>query len=216
LAEHGPLAHHFDDLAQQREASTLGVWAFLATEVMFFGGAIASFALYRWLEPRGFALASRHLDVTLGAVNTAILIGSSFTMALAVRAGALGSRRMQVAMLAVTLAFGLAFLGIKAVEYAHKGHDHLVPGASFAFPESPADFLAARRFFGFYFVLTGMHALHMVVGLGVVGHAMRRAWRGDFTPESHEFLEGTGLYWHFVDIAWIFLFPLLYLIGRHG
>src|SRR5262245_53707771 len=192
------------------------MWAFLASEVMFFGGALASFAVYRYLQPHAFALASRHLDVTLGTANTAILIGSSLTMALAVRAGQLGARREQVTTLVLTLLLGAAFLVIKGFEYAHKVHDHLVPNSGFAFHEAPEHARYARIFFSFYFVLTGIHALHMVIGLGVVGSAIRRAARGMFTREHHSFLEMTGLYWHFVDVVWIFLFPLLYLIGRHG
>ena len=209
-------AHQFDDLEQQHEAARLGMWAFLASEVMFFGGAIAAFAVYRFLEPHAFALASRHLDLPLGSINTVVLIGSSFTMALAVRAASLGARRTQVVGLLLTMLLGSAFLVVKGVEYHHKWVDHLVPGPYFDFEGPPAIARTAWIFFSFYFVLTGLHALHMVIGLVIVAIAAAKASRGAFTPEHHSMLEVTGLYWHFVDVMWIFLFPLLYLIGRHG
>ena len=207
------LAGHFDDLEQQHEAGRLGMWTFLASEVMFFGGAVAAFAVYRFLELEGFSAASRRLDLALGSINTVVLIGSSLTMALAVRAGQTGSRRGQVAGLAATFLLGAAFLVIKGFEYAHKAHDHLIPGPGFEFAAEHAR--PAFVFFSFYFALTGIHALHLIVGLGVILVALARARRGAFTPGHHSMLEVTGLYWHFVDVAWIFLLPLLYLIGRH-
>ena len=210
------LAHHFEDLAQQHEAARLGMWAFLATEVMFFGGLFTGYTVYRFLYPEAFHLASHHLDVALGTTNTAVLIGSSLTMALAIREAQLGRRRMQIAFLAATMVLGSVFLAIKGVEYHAKWTDHLLPGRSFDAAAFGAEGAHARIFYSFYFAMTGLHAAHMVVGLGILAWIARRASRGDFTPAHHSALEMSGLYWHFVDVVWIFLFPLLYLIGRHG
>jgi len=212
-AEHHPaLAHHFDDLDQQRQASELGMWVFLVTEVLFFGGLFAAYAIYRWAYPEAFHAASHHLDVTLGAINTVVLIGSSLTMALAVQGSQLGNRRMLLVFLWLTILLGSTFLGIKAVEYHHKYVEHLIPGASFHMEGFDAP--QAQIFFSLYFGMTGMHALHMVVGVGLLLTLVVRASKNEFSPEYHTPVEVTGLYWHFVDIVWIFLFPLLYLLGR--
>jgi cytochrome c oxidase subunit 3 len=210
------LAHHFEDLGQQHEAARLGMWAFLATEVMFFGGLFTGYAVYRNLYPLAFSLASRHLDVTLGTANTAVLIGSSLTMALAIREAQIGRRRQQIVYLIATMLLGTTFLVVKGIEYHHKWVDHLMPGPSFDVAAFGAEGPHARIFYSFYFVMTGVHAFHMIVGLGLMAWITRRAARGDFVPVHHTALEMTGLYWHFVDVVWIFLFPLLYLIGRHG
>ena len=210
------LAHHFASLDQQHEASRLGMWAFLITEVMFFGGVFTGYAVYRNLYPAAFRLASHHLDIALGAANTVILIGSSLTMALAIRAAQVGKRNAQVALVLATMALGTAFLVIKGFEYHHKWVDHLMPGPSFDVAAFGSEGGHARIFFSFYFVMTGLHAFHMLVGFGLLAWVARRAARGDFTPRHHAALEMTGLYWHFVDLVWIFLFPLLYLIGRHA
>ena len=213
--EHHPaLQHHFEDLEQQFEASGLGMWVFLATEVMFFGGLFMAYIVYRTWYPEAFAEGSRHLDVTLGGINTAVLIASSLTMAMAVWAGQQGSRKGQVIYLALTLLFGLGFLGIKAVEYAEKFRDHLVPGPGFEWhgAASPAN---VQMFYSLYFATTGLHALHMIIGAGLIIVLMVMAARGRFTREWNTPVEVGGLYWHFVDIVWIFLFPLLYLIERH-
>jgi len=207
-----PLKHHFDDPAQQTHAATLGMWAFLATEVLFFGGLFTAYAVYRSSYPGAFAEASRHLDVTLGTINTGVLIGSSLTMALAVWAAQTGRRRDQVLYLVLTILLGSVFLGIKVVEYGHKFHEHLVPGPHFSGSE-PAH---AQIFFSLYFVMTGMHALHMVIGIVLLAILAVRAGRGRFSPVYYSPVEVTGLYWHFVDIVWIFLFPMLYLIGLHA
>ena len=206
------LAHHFDDPEQQFEAATLGMWVFLITEVMFFGGLFASYAIYRSLYPEGFAVASRRLDYLLGAFNTAVLICSSLMMALAVHNAQRGRVRALQLFLALTMLLGLVFLGVKVVEYAHKFQEHLVPGPTFRF-EGP-EARAAQLFFSFYFVMTGLHALHMVVGIGVLAVLWVMAWRGRFSPHYYTPVEVAGLYWHFVDIVWIYLFPLLYLISR--
>ncbi len=209
-----PLAHQFDDLEQQHEAGWLGMWIFLATEIMFFGGMFAGYAVYRSVYPGAFADASQKLEVGLGATNTIVLICSSLTMALAVHAAQVGRRRSLVGLLLATMALGLVFLGIKGIEYAHKFEHHLVPGSSFLYAEGYAR--DAQVFFSFYFAMTGMHALHMVIGIGLLAVLAVRAWRGAFTPQHHAGVELTGLYWHFVDIVWIFLYPLLYLIDRHA
>lgn len=206
------LAHQFDDLDQQREASSLGMWVFLVTEIMFFGGVFTGYTVYRHAYPEAFADASRRLTVVLGAVNTAVLICSSLTMALAVRSAQRGTRRGMTAFLSLTMLLGSVFLVIKGVEYAHKFHDHLVPGATFAF-EGPHR-QHAELFFSFYFAMTGLHALHMVIGIGILGALVVLSSRGRFSPDDYAPVENTGLYWHFVDIIWIFLFPLLYLISR--
>jgi cytochrome c oxidase subunit 3 len=206
-------AHQFDDAAQQHEASWLGMWLFLATEVLFFGGMFLGYTIYRITYPEAFARASNHLDIVLGTVNTTVLICSSFTMALAVRAAQLGARRPVIIFLALTIVLGAAFLGIKFTEYYAKFVEHLVPGSGFDFEASLA--AAAEIFFSFYFAMTGMHALHMIIGLGLLSAMIVKAARGRFSASYYTPVEVIGLYWHFVDIVWIFLFPLLYLVGRH-
>ena len=207
------LKHHFDDLEQQREAATLGMWVFLATEVLFFGGLFAAYLVYRVWYPTTFGEASRNLHLTFGAINTVVLITSSLTMALAVEASAIGRRRSLILFLLVTMALGATFLVIKGFEYHHKWVEHLVPGPYFTF-DGP-DPIHAQIFFSLYFALTGLHALHMVIGLGILTVIVIMAVRGRFTAEWNTPVEISGLYWHFVDIIWIFLFPLLYLIDRH-
>jgi cytochrome c oxidase subunit 3 len=211
---HPVLAHQFESLAQQSEAATLGMWVFLATEVLFFGGLFCTYSIYRAWYPAAFAAASHELDVTLGTINTAVLIASSLTMALAVHAAQLGQRRLLMIFLVLTMALGAAFLGIKSVEYYHKFVEHHVPGPSFQFETE--HIRHAQIFFSLYFIMTGLHALHMVIGLGIMLVMLWWAWRGIITPEYYNPIEVSGLYWHFVDIVWIFLFPLLYLLGRHG
>ena len=229
---HAALAHHFDDLEQQKEASTLGMWVFLVTEVLFFGGLFLTYSVYRGLYPEAFAAASHHLDITLGGINTAVLITSSLTMALAVRAAQLGDRKALMAFLVLTMILGGAFLGIKSVEYYHKfaecraGETCHIPGPAFTFEKehvageasqtSRQDALHAQIFFSLYFVMTGLHAVHMVVGIGIMLVMFWWSWRGTITADYNSPIEISGLYWHFVDIVWIFLFPLLYLIGRHA
>lgn len=208
------LQHQFDSLEQQKDASTLGMWIFLVTEVLFFGGLFLAYTIYRWQNARGFAHASLHMDITLGTINTAVLICSSLTMAMAVHSAAMGKKRLLIGFLVATMLLGGAFLGIKAVEYTDHIHHHLLPGPGFHYPV-PADARAAEMFFSLYFAMTGLHALHMIVGIGLLTTLLVLARRGRFTAEYHSPVEICGLYWHFVDIIWIFLFPLLYLIGRH-
>jgi len=207
------LQHHFDSLEQQREASSLGMWVFLVTEIMFFGGLFTAYVVYRTFNPAAFADASSHLDITLGGVNTAVLICSSLTMALAVHGAQVGNRKALIIFLIITSLLGLTFLGIKGIEYADKFKHHLVPGSGFAYPGTAAR--QVQLFFSLYFAMTGLHALHMIIGIGVMAVLLVKACRGAYTPAYHTPVEVSGLYWHFVDIVWIFLFPLLYLLGRH-
>ena len=210
---HSSLQHQFDTLEQQKESSVLGMWMFLVTEIMFFGGLFCAYLIYRRTSYEGFAVASHELDVTLGTFNTAVLIGSSLTMAMAVWAAQTGRRKGVVGFLVGTIVLGCVFLGVKVVEYSHKFHEHHIPGHGFqweyGYPE------AAEQFFSLYFAMTGLHALHMIIGIGVLAWLLVPAWKGKYGPDYHNPVEITGLYWHFVDIVWIFLFPLLYLIGRH-
>jgi cytochrome c oxidase subunit 3 len=233
-AAHSALQHHFENMEQQREAGTLGMWVFLVTEIMFFGGMFLAYTLYRYKYPAAFAAASNHLDIKLGAVNTAVLIVSSFTMAMAVFSTQVGKRRSSIIYLILTMILGLTFLGIKAVEYKAKYDDSLIPGQLVAGrpfnPEiakhgetDPHKLHLApgvskshvEMFYWIYFAMTGMHAVHMIIGVGILTVILIMAWRRKFSPEYHAPVEITGLYWHFVDIVWIFLFPLLYLLGRH-
>jgi len=218
----GRLASHFDDLEQQHQSATLGMWTFLATEVMFFGGLFASFCIYRFTDPHAFALASRHLDIVLGSVNTFVLLTSSLTMALAVRAGQEGDRKGQVLFLLLTMALATAFLGIKGREYYEEFENQLVPGTHYSAAAlhlpagASADLVRhTQLFFVFYFFMTGLHAFHMIIGLAVMAVLAVLAHRGRFTRDDFTPLEMTGLYWHFVDLVWVFLFPLLYLIDLH-
>jgi cytochrome c oxidase subunit 3 len=210
-AEHHPrLQHHFYSLEQQNYAATLGMWAFLLTEVLFFGGLFLAYTLYRWQYTPGFVEGSHHLDRWLGGFNTVVLIGSSLTMAMAVYAAQTNQRRKQVLFLALTILLGLVFLGVKVIEYGDKFEHHLVPGPNFQFPGPNAH--AAEIFYSLYFAMTGLHALHMIIGVGLMSVILVMAWRGAFSETWYTPVEISGLYWHFVDIVWIFLFPLLYLI----
>jgi len=214
-AHHHPaLAHQFEDLGQQKEAATLGMWVFLVTEVLFFGGLFTTYSIYRHWYPEAFAAASHELDIVLGTINTAVLITSSLTMALAVHASQMGQRRLLMLFLVATMVLGTIFLGIKGVEYYEKFTEHHVPGPGFHF-EGPY-FRQAQIFFSLYFLMTGLHAVHMIIGLGIMAWMLWWSLNGTITREYASPIEISGLYWHFVDIVWIFLFPLLYLIGRHA
>jgi|SRR5687767_12638903 cytochrome c oxidase subunit 3 len=217
-SHHPRLQHHFYNMDQQLEASTLGMWVFLVTEIMFFGGLFMAYIVYRYWYPDAWVSASNHLDVGLGALNTGVLIFSSLTMALAVRSAQVGSRMGQVVNLILTIMFGATFLVVKYFEYAAKfttgkGHEDgtLIPGPTFS-PSLPK---AEQLFFALYFIMTGIHAAHMVVGIGIMLVILAMAWKGRFGPDYYGPVEVSGLYWHFVDIVWIFLFPLLYLLGAH-
>lgn len=282
------LQHQFEDMAQQRDSTTIGMWAFLAQEIMFFGGAFTAYMVFRGQYPMAFAAASNHLDVTMGAINTVVLIVSSLTMALTVYFAQKGNRNMQVLMLLLTLVFGTTFLVVKYFEYKDKWSHGFVPVAGWnmkmtgddahhaepakggehhglavdeEYKKSDAYHLKEKRgefrwadsslaeyaekkgvltsyekigyydsqgkldpqkfeskvriFFFIYFAMTGLHALHMIIGIGLLLWILMRAWRNEFSIDYFAPVELFGLYWHFVDIVWIFLFPLLYLLGRH-
>jgi cytochrome c oxidase subunit III len=216
------LLHHFATEEQQRDASNLGMWVFLGTEVMFFGGMFCAYLIYRLKYFGDFGAASKTLNAGLGATNTAVLICSSLTVVLAVWAAQTARRTLLIGSLILTLILGCAFLGIKADEYAEKFEKHHVPGASFQFnetipghPDQHANPAHAQIYFALYFIMTGLHALHMIIGLGIFTWLLVMAWKGRFTPEYNTPVEIGGLYWHFVDLIWIYLFPLLYLIDRH-
>jgi cytochrome c oxidase subunit 3 len=216
--------HHFETEQQQREAGTFGMWLFLLTEIMFF-----AYLLYRNWYHDAFVAASNQLSIPLGATNTAILIGSGFFMALGVWAAEVRKRALLVLFLVITTVLGFAFLGIKYVEYHEKWEKHHIPGAHFDVSEfvnpqayglkeqplAPDMAQKTQVFFSLYFAMTGMHALHMIIGIVLLFWLTRRAYRGDFSSGYVAPIENFGLYWHFVDIVWIFLFPLLYLINRH-
>ncbi len=203
----------FDDKEQQHLAATLGMWIFLTTEVLFFGGLIASYTVYRYLYLPAFEIGSRDLSVMWGAINTAVLICSSLTMAMAVRAAQLGRRKQVITFIIPTMILGLAFLFIKfdmewyRTEYLHG----LMPGVNFTYVGLHAHHVELFMFF--YYVLTGLHGFHMIVGVGVLTAMLIMAIRHRFDDGRSNPIEIAGLYWHFVDIVWIFLFPLLYLIG---
>lgn len=286
------LQHQFDDMGQQMDSVTIGMWTFLAQEIMFFGGLFTAYLVFRSRFPMAFAAGSNHLDAFWGWLNTLVLIVSSLTMALAVFYAQKGNRNLQVVMIILTMIFGTVFLGVKAIEYTDKYNHGLVPvdgwnkvvpegehgaesaeaaslklpfettvtaaesadGGEKLHPNPRGEFqitdddielvtLAQREgfltesekigyfsngeidpdkvkgkvqiFFWIYFVMTGLHALHMVIGLGIMLWLLVMAWRNTFSAEYYSPVEISGLYWHFVDIVWIFLFPLLYLLGRH-
>jgi cytochrome c oxidase subunit III len=277
------LQHQFDDMKQQEESVSIGMWMFLVQEIMFFGGLFTAYLVFRSRYPMAFAAGSNHLDVVMGFVNTLVLIVSSLTMALTVYYAQKSNRNMQVIMILLTMFFGAAFLGVKAIEYTAKYNDGLIPVAGFnkKVKEDPnahheaakpcwemghaeanatehkyvnprGEFLwvdcslvkqaqegnyltdaekigyfsngqidgnkfrdKVRIFYYIYFVMTGLHALHMVVGLLLMSWLLWTAWKGNYHSEYYMPVEMSGLYWHFVDIVWIFLFPLLYLLGRH-
>jgi cytochrome c oxidase subunit 3 len=228
------VAHHFDDAEQQFVAAELGMWVFLATEVLFFGGLFCGYAVYRSMYQAEFIAGSHRLDVWLGTINTAVLLTSSLTMVLAVYAAQRDRRAALILNLLLTLLLGAAFLGVKGYEYHHKFEERLVPGRHFNFEHAhdqqkakhqnqtigstegnetePINLRHVQLFFSFYFAMTGLHALHMVIGIGVLAVLVIAAARGAFAGGHFTPIEMTGLYWHFVDIVWVFLFPLLYLI----
>jgi cytochrome c oxidase subunit III len=214
---HGPeLLHHFETVEQQKESATLGMWAFLATEIMFFGGLFTAYAVYRTMYFDAFASTSKYMNVVLGGINTAILLTSSLTMALAVRAGQLNQRKAVIWLLIATMVLGGIFLGIKGVEYHEKWTENLIPGFKWHYEDAHFSH-HAQILVVLYFVMTGMHAIHMIVGEALLLSLVIMAYRNRFSDRWYTPIDMIGLYWHFVDIVWIFLFPLLYLIGHtHG
>jgi cytochrome c oxidase subunit III len=221
----------FDDLEQQHDSSMIGMWLFLSTEVLFFGGLITAYVVYRSTSPREVALASRHMAIWLGCLNTVILLGSSLTMAMAVRAAQLRQHRELIMYLGLTMALGAGFLGVKAIEYSTEFREHLVPGWDFRIPAEghgegePSDREIIEKeqlnpgryemFFVLYFFMTGLHAIHLIIGIGLVGIMAYLSYHRWFSGGGATQIEVTGLYWHFIDIVWVFLYPMLYLINVH-
>ena len=225
----------FDDLEQQHQSSMIGMWLFLATEVLFFGGLILAYVVYRTTSEREFELASAHMAVWLGFLNTVILLGSSLTMALAVRSAQLHQHRDLIVYLGLTMALGAGFLGVKAIEYTEEFNEHLVPGWNFRVHEEahhgsghsePSDREVVEKeqlnagryemFFVLYFFMTGLHAIHLIIGIGLVGIMAYLSYHRWFSGGGATQIEVTGLYWHFIDIVWVFLYPMLYLINVHS
>jgi cytochrome c oxidase subunit III len=242
----GELFGQFKTLEQQKDSATLGMWIFLVTEVMFFGGIMLAYTINRHTYFYSFAMGSNTLDIRLGGFNTVVLLASSFTMAMAVWSAQVGKKQLITMFLALTIILGFVFFGVKYVEYAQKFHHHLVPGKNFDIfycvnnPNKCEDMSAeeierereelkiasdpdhdpdinshAQLYYSAYFGMTGLHALHMVIGAGLLFWLLKESFAGRFTPQWNTPVEIVGLYWHFVDIVWIYLFPLLYLIDRH-
>ena len=243
-ADHGHdpyLAHHFADAEQQYDAAKMGMWTFLVTEILFFSGLFCAYTVYRSLYPELFQGAAKFLDTTLGATNTIVLLFSSLTMAWAVRCAQLGQKKGLVLTLALTLLCAFGFLGIKYMEYAHKFHSGLLPGAHYQaalhqstewleehgydphshapVPEAVEQAALAKDgrsyglFFGIYFAMTGLHGIHVLAGIVVILFLLIRSLQGRIGPKNFTIVDNVGLYWHLVDMIWIFLFPLLYLIN---
>lgn len=209
---YSPLATPYEEMPQQKDAATLGMWTFLATEILFFGALFLAYIVFRSTYPDAFTLASHHTIVLFGTINTAILLTSSLTMALGVQAAKEGNNKIVFRYLAVTILFGFAFMGVKGMEYYQDLQDHLWPGPHFEKSLPPQ----AQIFWFLYWVMTGVHAVHVTVGIFLISYIARLAAKRRFSAEYYTPVEMTGLYWHFVDIIWIFLYPLLYLINRYS
>jgi cytochrome c oxidase subunit 3 len=212
-SESSPVEMQFDDALQQREAATMGMWLFIATEILFFGGMFLGYTAYRFDYPGAFAEASKHTLIAFGGVNTAVLLISSMIMAFAVRAAGQNDRRLLAGLLFFTAALGALFLAIKGIEYSREIHEGLFPGAGFRI--EAADPRHAEMFFYIYWLMTGVHALHVLIGVCLISLFAARAWFFNAFAGRDTPVELLGLYWHFVDIVWVFLFPLIYLVDRH-
>lgn len=208
---HDPnLQHHFATKEQQFDTTKIGMWLFLATEILMFGGLFAGFAYMQSRFPEAFFEAHKHLQVPLGTLNTIVLLISSFTMVMAVHKAATNKQKQLIAYLTITIVCACMFLVVKYFEYSHKFHDGLLPGRFFSNTEDPTGHQFI--FFSFYFMMTGLHGIHILIGIVVLLWLLRRAIRGDFTSSYYTPVDLVGLYWHLVDVIWIYLFPLLYLI----
>lgn len=220
---HAVLAHHFEDLEQQRETAEFGMWMFLATEVLIFGALFTCYAVYRLRYPQDFEAASAKLNIWIGSLNTIVLLSSSLTMALSVHAARVGRQQMLLTCLLLTILLGGTFLGFKVLEYYEDYREDLVPGLAFdpgewtkiEGAEGPVNPQRVQLMLVFYYIMTGLHAVHMIVGMGLLVWLVIEARKGLLTPVRYMPVEVIGLYWHFVDIVWIFLLPLLYLTGTH-
>lgn len=204
------VAHHFESAEQQYSSAKLGLWLFLVTEVLLFGGLFVAYIIYRGMYPDMFREAHEHLNRALGSVNTIVLICSSFTMAMAVRATQMSDSNRANQYLLATFFLALLFLVIKYFEYSHKFHEGLLPGAHFT--NTVIKHPKAALFFSLYFMMTGLHGVHVAVGMGLIGWLIWRSNKGHFDASYYTPVEMTGIYWHLVDLIWIYLFPLFYLI----
>ena len=207
------LREQFATPAQQRETSSIGMWIFLMTEVMLFGGLFMAYTVYRLMNPQAFDVGSAHMESMLGAINTGVLICSSFTMALAVYSSETGNQKLLMTFLILTMIIGAIFLGIKFTEYYLHYREHTIPGLWWGFHGPNA--AKVQMFFVFYFIMTGLHALHMTIGLGILSVLLFRAFLGSFSAEYHTAIDLGGLYWHFIDIVWVFLYAIFYIPGLH-
>jgi cytochrome c oxidase subunit 3 len=207
------LGEQYEDLEQQRDSATLGMWVFLATEILFFGGMFLAYAVYRNAYPEAFEKAGREVDVIYGTVNTAVLLTSSLTMVLAVRASQLGRESGRTLYLWLTAVLGSAFLIIKAFEYSEDFSKNFVPGSTLG--ETGPAAQPMRILIYLYYAMTGLHALHLTIGIVVVCVLALRSSRGKYTAEYYDPIDIGGLYWHFIDLIWVFLYPMFYLINRH-
>jgi len=207
------LREQYETPDQQRETASIGMWIFLVTEIMLFGGLFTAYTVYRFSNPQAFDIASAHMEIVLGAVNTAVLLCSSFTMALAVHSAQLGRQRAVALLLLATMVIGVIFLGIKFTEYYLHYQDHKAPG--FWFEYAGPYTAKVQMFFVFYFVMTGLHAVHMTIGLGILSVLLFRTILGSFSAEYYTPIEMGGLYWHFINVVWIFLYAIFYLPGLH-
>jgi cytochrome c oxidase subunit 3 len=230
------LRHHFATLEQQRQSSTLGMWIFLVTEIMFFGGLFTAYLIYRVDHPSIWLEGARHMEFGLGTLNTIILLTSSFTVALGVNFAQLGKTKITAILLMATVVMGLGFLGVKSIEYYNHYVEGTVPGPWWnvekikeadakhwleehknepnAQPPEETVPNELQLFFYIYFVMTGLHALHVTIGIVALTFIAVWSWKGKYSKEYHTPVHITGLYWHFVDLVWIFLYPLLYLIAN--
>jgi cytochrome c oxidase subunit 3 len=207
---HPALAHHFESLAKQQHAARLGMWLFLATEILLFTALFAAYAVYRFLFGADFAEASRHIETWIGVVNTVVLVTSSFTVALGLERARRGDGRGTALFFAISVLLALTFLGFKALEYTHHFQEGQLPGRFYTYQEVAGP--GVSLFFTLYFLITGLHGIHVLIGMTVLIVVGARAYRGDYDPAYHTPVELAGLYWHLVDLIWIFVFPLIYLI----
>ena len=205
------LAHHFSDVSQQSDSAKMGMWIFLLTEVLLFGGLFVTYTIFRMTNTDMFYNAHKHLDVTLGTLNTLVLITSSLTMAVAIRSIQLNQRRLSIILLSSTILLAAVFLMIKFFEYSHKFHLGQLPGKFYTYTGIQGN--NPHIFFSVYFMMTGLHAIHVIAGMIAITWVLRKTVKGMLSSEYYTPMEMTGLYWHLVDMIWIFLFPLLYLIG---
>lgn len=213
MAQESMLAHHFHNLEQQNESHSMGMWLFLATEVMFFSGLFFGYAAYFYAYPVAFTIASQQLNLVVATINTVILLTSSLTVALAMRSMQMNDKTQTVRYMLATIVLGAVFLVLKGYEYFEKYLKSEIPGPYFYLEGAPRE---TQLFFSLYFATTGLHALHMIIGIVLLAMFTWWVWKGWFTAERFQPLENMGLYWHFVDVAWVFIFPLYYLIDRYG